>query len=373
MPAERRRESTRKPICPDLPEEVRTLLQELERLADAAKVGFPKIIEEISRDGEKLSPPYVTRWRQGVSFPSKDAVRRWTEFCDGDVQQTERLYANAEPVYQAWKDAGGRRGNRSPEGRFHAPVPTVRGDTPGDAERFVVDRTTPGVFLRRPRRTHLLIAVVTALVVGFAAGVGWFVGGGDQPKAGPEFAVPPCSWKTAARAAVPSVTAAPGHPAPLMYKVPSGLGSHDVAVLADGFAMQPFQATAPRIDQVSAIIGIDPKRSNPNAAHPVRFEVLQPQQGRPPRLLGSADTAVTPQNDNKDVVAPMRPVVEVTTGQVYVLRVTNRSQDPVGIYVNSLRGPNRAVPYAAQVCMRDSIEPFTSAGFVLSGFISGVT
>ncbi|GLW33087.1 hypothetical protein [Actinoplanes regularis] len=172
--------------------------------------------------------------------------------------------------------------------------------------------------------------------------------------------------------AAPAPSAADGTQLPFMYKVPSGAGSTDVVMTKGGSVVQPFRATAARIDQVGAIVGIDPARGDVRAPHPVRFEVLQHVKGDRPVLLGWAAAAVTPENNNKDVIGEFRPRVVVTPGQIYALRVINQS-GPVGVYVNSPAGVGRTVPYVADVCATEPLEPFEPAGRVLAGFVSATT
>ncbi len=168
--------------------------------------------------------------------------------------------------------------------------------------------------------------------------------------------------------------AAPGRPAPLMYKVPSGVGARDIPVLGDGegVVMQPFVATAPRINAAAVIIGIDPARADPRQPHRIRLEIVE--LGRAPgSSLRAAEATVTVENNNTDITAVFPTPVDVQVGQLYVLRMTNLSSDVIGVYVNKRNGPEQLVPYAQDVCISGAVGPFTRTARIVSGYISALT
>src|SRR3954463_7872617 len=97
-------ERGRKPIGADLPDDLRRLLAEMERLADEKNLGFPKILEEIHKAGAgKYNPSMSTRWRAGQAFPPERVVRAWVTICEGDVDHVMMLYPRAEKAYAAWR------------------------------------------------------------------------------------------------------------------------------------------------------------------------------------------------------------------------------------------------------------------------------
>jgi hypothetical protein len=321
---------------------VRSLLQELERLA-AGKFSFPQMATLIHRDGgERLNAANITRWRNGTEFPTEDAVRRWTRLCDGDLETVMRQYVPAQDAYNAWK-ADGRPPTTAPPD-----IPAVSGTAAADARP-----------LRMPARWVVALAAVVLAAATVTVILRW-------PQEARGIVVGSCAWPARAVPTPSRVTPAGG----LLYKLPSGDGSRNIPILAGGSVLQPFVASASRIGTVASIIGLDGDRTDVSQPHPVRFEIILPHSTRPARVIAQQDTAVTPDNVNKDVAVAFASPVAVEAGKVYVLRAVNLSTSVVGFYVNARTGPDRSVPYPEDVCLENAEGPFTNAGWSMSGFVA---
>jgi hypothetical protein len=401
-------ERSRRPIRADLPADLHALLAEMERLADTSGQSFPKILDKIfEAGGGRHRPSRVTAWRAGTAFPPEPAARHWAGVCGGDTVRMMTLHAAAEIAYRRWRSSTRDETSETladtgtpdtadgthvlsatepqPAESSTHPAATAAGPThPEDA-----DSTGDGNGAARPGppprtaaaggrqwwRKRPAAAAVTVLVIvaGFAGWRMWPHAGGPAD-ANTSAENRPCSWWwDGASRQPPEPAAGPRRPAALMYKVPSGPGSGDIAILPTGSLVQPFRATTNGLDAAAAIIGIDPKRSHRDQPHDVHFEVLQHRDGEPARLLGTANAQVTLDNDNKDVTGVFDPPVRLETGQLYALRVVNDSTETIGVYVNAPAGEARRVPYPAYACADGEVEPFDPAGKVLSGYISGTT
>ncbi|WNV86699.1 hypothetical protein [Umezawaea sp. Da 62-37] len=342
------------------------LLREMERLADHAGLSFPKVVERMSSRGPRVNKSDVTRWREGRSLPRADDAVLWAKVCGGEVDHVAVLHARAEPAFEEWKKNSDRR-RRSGGSSVADAAPKV---SAGRAVSPATDTVGQAGGLRW--RWVVTVCAIAVLLVGVLV---WFEVAAEHDLSSPAvFTAESCSWPQ--RPLPPITWTAPSgtrRQVPLMYKVPSGPDSTDVVVEAGGSVLQPFVATAPRIDQVAAIIGIDSQRADDRARHPIRFEVVEPgQAGTPPRLLGQGRAEVTQDNVNKDL--PVTVDVTVTPGRLYVLRVVNEADvDPIGIYMNRLRGNGRSVAYDADGCVIGGILPFDAAGWVLSGFVSATS
>ncbi|WP_127503966.1 hypothetical protein [Actinoplanes solisilvae] len=367
----------RNPVSDQLPEAVRLLLLGLERLAEG-RFSFPRMVTLIHREGgERLNPANITRWRNGTEFPTEDAVRRWTRVCGGDVDAVIQQYVLAKDAYDAWK-ADGRPSPATPA-VLAGPIDTaasaipdagqVPGGTPASPDAGQVPGGTPAIpddaasaiFSGRGPAVWIAAAVALAVVVSVGAGVLLW----PRPDRG--ITVGSCTWPVRAVPAPDRVTPAGA----FVYKLPSGDGSRDVPILAGGAVLQPFVASAPRIGAVASIIGLDGNRTDVTRDHPVRFEIIAVRPSKPATVIARQETAVTPANVNRDVVATFDSPVAVETGEVYVLRVVNLSTSAViGFYVNGRAGPDRSVPYAEDVCLENAEGPFTTAGWSMSGLVA---
>jgi hypothetical protein len=322
---------------------VQALLLELEHLA-VDKFSFPEVAARIHESGgERLNAVNIRRWRKGTEFPTEDAVRRWALLCGGDVASLTRQYGPARDAYFAWKA----------DGRPVAAAPSDGVEVAASAVPLIPRRPL------RPRWLVLAGAVAVVTMVGIAGYWYW-------PRPADEFVVGTCVWPVRAHPAIDPVP--PG--GALVYKIPSGEGSRDIAVLPGGALLQPFVASASRISTVASIIGLDGNRTDVTKSHSVRFEIILPHPTNPPSILARQDTEVTPANVNKDVALTFTSPVAVDVGTVYVLRVENRSPATIGFYVNSPSGPDRLAPYPEDVCVEKAEGPFTRIGWSMSGFVA---
>lgn len=121
------------------------------------------------------------------------------------------------------------------------------------------------------------------------------------------------------------------------YKV--GSASGDARSLNPGGSItQAFIAARPYISQVSAIVGVDNPRS-----HAVEFQLRTPAG----KILMQAIENESQANNNKDVVHNISPSVPVTPRQMLLLTVTNRSNEPLSLFVDPAISNQVPAPYAA--------------------------
>ena len=118
-------ERSRLPIRADLPDDLRALLAEMERLADTSQTSFPKVLDKIfEAGGGRHRPSRVTAWRAGEAFPPEPIVRSWASVCGGDLARIMILHAAAETAYRQWRGSGrGGRSSPSPAPAEPAGVP----------------------------------------------------------------------------------------------------------------------------------------------------------------------------------------------------------------------------------------------------------
>jgi hypothetical protein len=115
-----------------------------------------------------------------------------------------------------------------------------------------------------------------------------------------------------------------------VYRVESSPGGIPHEILPGGYVDQEFTATAKNIDEVSVVVGLDP-RSDTGGAHTLAFDLMSNGKSL------TSGTGITLVNNGRTEL--LRSAVQVSPGQRYTLRVINVSHDVLGFYLNSADSP----------------------------------
>jgi hypothetical protein len=233
----------------------------------------------------------------------------------------------------------------SPDDAAVTPPPFFAPTVPGRSGTWRPLRAlaTAGAFFRRTARRYSRLAPRTrrtalagAAALGLAAAA--FVGYGLNP-----------GTSTSALSTIdPDVRLA------TVYGLGLGSGS-SYPLLPNIHADQSFRSDQPYLDEVGVVVGLDPTLARV-PAHTLEIQVLN-----------SAGTVLgygcAPLNNNKNTVVSF-PDIRTEPGQVYRFRVTNRSGDPLGIYID------KAGPESGNVGVA-SINGIPQPQGIIAGFVQG--
>jgi hypothetical protein len=139
-----------------------------------------------------------------------------------------------------------------------------------------------------------------------------------------------------------------------VYEVDSDKGiSYDLA--PNQHADQPFRSSLPFIDQIGVIVGLNPV-NNHHDSHSLRIQLLT-ETGK---VLSSS---ISPLADNVYTVVPV-PDVQVKTGIIYYIRVTNISEDVLGVYLNDPSRPGEIADHDGGAVVNGIREPGVLSAYV---------
>ena len=113
-----------------------------------------------------------------------------------------------------------------------------------------------------------------------------------------------------------------------VYDVDSDQGtSYDLA--PNQHADQPFRSSLPFIDQIGVIVGLNPVNDQHGGQHYLRIQLLSQAH----KVLSSR---ISPLANNVNTVVSV-PDIHVKIASTYYIRVTNLSEDVLGVYLNDPR------------------------------------
>ena len=139
-----------------------------------------------------------------------------------------------------------------------------------------------------------------------------------------------------------------------VYKVDSDEGiSYDLA--PNQHADQPFRSSLPFIDQIGVIVGLNPVNDHHNE-HYLKIQLLT-EDGK---VLSSS---ISPLADNVNTVVAV-PDVHVETGTSYYIRVTNVSEDVLGVYLNDPSRPGEIADHDGNAVVNGIREPGVLSAYV---------
>lgn len=213
--------------------------------------------------------------------------------------------------------------------------------------RYLMEQVGLGGFVAWMKRYPLVplaaagaLAVVVVIVIVSA----------DDPPAPPEPVTRSCQDELPSKVSLSGVPRVTKDGATFMYEVPSGGDSFSVPVEKGGAAEQIFVATGEGITDVAVVVGIDPSISNIDANHDLKYQIYAVgEERRDP--IAEATATETPATNNKITLGAFDSEVKVRPGSLYLLRVTNISNEPVGIYVNFERAAAFRLPLAPLACI----------------------
>jgi hypothetical protein len=136
-----------------------------------------------------------------------------------------------------------------------------------------------------------------------------------------------------------------------VYGKDSGQGS-SYRFAPNDHADQAFRSNMPYIDRAGVIVGLDP-RNERSTTHTLEIQVLNSAG----TILGK-DLAPLANNVNTTVVLPD---IHTSPNEIYRIRVWNRSQDILGIYINK---PSSASTNVGPASIDGIPQPGIIAGFV---------
>lgn len=157
-----------------------------------------------------------------------------------------------------------------------------------------------------------------------------------------------------------AVVAAPPTVSPTLHLEPvyqrdAGKGSSSYAFLPNDYAVQAFRCSEPYIDKAAVIVGLDMRIAR-STVHTLEIQILDTNG----KVLGDQFAALV-DNGQTTVVFPD---IRATPGGIYRLRAWNRSEDILGIYLNSPTSASANVGPA-------SIEGQPPESGIISGYVEG--
>jgi len=140
-----------------------------------------------------------------------------------------------------------------------------------------------------------------------------------------------------------------------VYDVDSDKGtSYDLS--PNQHADQPFRSSLPFIDQVGVIVGLNPANNRHGGPHYLKIELLNKAH----KVLSSR---ISPLANNVNTVVPV-PDVRVIPGTTYYIRVTNLSEDVLGVYLNDPSRPGEITDHAGSAIVNGVQEPSVLSAYV---------
>jgi hypothetical protein len=140
-----------------------------------------------------------------------------------------------------------------------------------------------------------------------------------------------------------------------VYNVDSNNGiSYDLS--PNQHADQPFRSSLPIIDQIGVIVGLNPANDHHGGPHYLRIDLLT----RAHKVLSSR---ISPLANNVNTVVPVREV-HVIPGTIYYIRVTNLSEDVLGVYLNDPSRPGEVTDHAGSALVNGVREPGVVSAYV---------
>lgn len=140
-----------------------------------------------------------------------------------------------------------------------------------------------------------------------------------------------------------------------VYSVDSNNGvSYDLS--PNQHADQPFRSGLPIIDQIGVIVGLNPVNDHHGGPHYLRIELLTKAH----KVLSSR---IAPLANNVNTVVPV-PEVRVTPGTTCYIRVTNLSEDVLGVYLNDPSRPGEITDHAGSAIVNGVREPGVVSAYV---------
>ena len=169
---------------------------------------------------------------------------------------------------------------------------------------------------------------------------------------------------------VSTPTAPTDAPAPAeaacVYDVKPGIS---VPIINEGSITQKFLASAVRIDTISVIIGIDKTIADPRRPHPVDLRV-QSDEEHVDQVLSADDI-----NDNKPTWFDFPEPLQIKNRNALIsMRIINKSQDPVGIYIKRPDDADTGHPQGGGVFIVGHFhreKPYLNPDYVLTACVKG--
>jgi hypothetical protein len=150
-------------------------------------------------------------------------------------------------------------------------------------------------------------------------------------------------------------TASPQLRVEKVYNVDSNSGvSYDLS--PNQHADQPFRSSLPIIDQMGVIVGLNPVNDHHGGPHYLRIDLLTQAH----KILSSR---IAPLANNVNTVIPVREV-RVIPGTIYYIRVTNLSEDVLGVYLNNPSRPGEITDHAGSAIVNGVREPGVVSAYV---------
>lgn len=129
--------------------------------------------------------------------------------------------------------------------------------------------------------------------------------------------------------------------------------SYDLA--PNQHADQPFRSSLPFVDQIGVIVGLNPVNDH-HAEHYLKIQLLT-EAGK---VLSSGISRLA---DNIYTVVAV-PDVHIETGTTYYIRVTNVSEDVLGVYLNDLNRPGEIAGHDGNAVVNGVREPRVLSAYV---------
>jgi len=304
---------------------------ELLDLIHAGKAGGP---ERLSLDDFY---PILRKQLIGLDLPKPDNVAS-----DMAIHQPFTLNAahpslhgngiTAPPFVAAQVDPPGPGAGQSPRAAAQGASRQVTGI--GNAAFQRASRRISGL---APRTRRIAAATLAALCLAAAVLIGYALKSGTSTQS-------------------PTIlpTAPPNLHLSNVYAVGSGAGSSSYAFLPNDHADQAFRSAMPYIDRVGVIVGLDPRNQRSNT-HTLEIQVLDAAG----KILGQGFAALV-NNANTTIILPD---IRTYSDETYHIRVWNRSEDVLGIYLNKPASASTNVGLA-------SIDGTSQPG-IIAGFVEG--
>lgn len=139
-----------------------------------------------------------------------------------------------------------------------------------------------------------------------------------------------------------------------VYNVDSDKGtSYDLA--PNQYADQPFRSGLPFIDQIGVIVGLNPVNDH-HGSHYLRIQLLTKAH----KLLSSD---IVPLANNVNTIVSV-PDVQIETGTTYYIRVTDVSEDVLGVYLNDPSRPGELAGHDGSAVVNGVREPGVLSAYV---------
>ncbi|QJY47930.1 hypothetical protein [Pseudonocardia broussonetiae] len=147
----------------------------------------------------------------------------------------------------------------------------------------------------------------------------------------------------------------------IAYRISSQSGTAEsLQIGAGGSVSQPFTNSADVITTIGVIVGVDPDITSA-ANHRLRIQLLRGGQ-----VLGGGEADSVDNEETRIDVGQ----IEAVPGETYVLRVTNLSQEIIGVYVNDAGAPSQPANVATNLGAAQAQGAATAKP--LSGIVLGL-